>query len=139
MANESAGQTLSAWQELTTSLAANAADLPFLEAHRVQLADMLKQAQDLAAQQAALAASKQDVSKRLQGMLDEGRKIASFLRLGVKQHYGTRAEKLVEFRIRPFRGRKAAKSNPPTPEPPATTPTSSATTPSTSPATGSGH
>ena len=139
MANESAGQTLSAWQELTTSLAANAVDLPFLETHRVQLADMLKQAQDLANQQAALAASKQDVSKKLQGMLDEGRKIASFLRFGVKQRYGTRAEKLVEFRIRPFRGRKAAKSNPPTPETPATPPTSPATTPSTSPAPATGH
>jgi hypothetical protein len=136
MSNESSGQTLSAWQELTTSLAANAADLPHLEGHRVQLAEMLKQAQDLATQQAALAASKQDASKKLLGVLDQGKKIASFLRAGVKQHYGTRAEKLTEFRMRPFRGRtKAAAAKPPAEGPPTGTPDP----PTTTPPTGSGH
>jgi len=135
MANESSGQTLSAWQELTTALAANAADLPHLEAHRVQLADLLKQAQDLAAQQAALTASKQDASKKFLGVLDQGRKIATFLRGGVKQHYGTRSEKLAEFRMRTFRGRKASEPKPPANEPPTTTPNP----PTPTPATGSGH
>jgi len=37
------------------------------------------------------------------------------LRLAVKQHFGIRAEKLVEFKVRPFRGRK--KATPPTTPP----------------------
>jgi len=65
MANETLGQTLSSWQELTTSLATNSAELPHLEAHRVRLADLLKQAQELGMQQAALTASKQEISKQL--------------------------------------------------------------------------
>ncbi len=140
MASETVGQSLSGWQDLTTALAANAAELPHLETRRVLLADMLKQAQDLTAQQAALAASKQEVSKKLQAVLDQGRKAASFLRLGVKQNYGTRSEKLAEFRLPVFRGRAkaaapaAAGGTTPSNQPPATAPTTPpATTPSTTP------
>ena len=98
------GQTLSGWQELTSSLSANSADIPHLEGHRTHLADLLKQAQDLTTQQAALTANKQEVTKKLQEIMDEGKKVASFLRAGVRQRYGRRAEKLIEFGLRPFRG-----------------------------------
>jgi len=120
MANETLGQTLSGWQELTTSLATNSAELPHLEAHRARLADLLKQAQELGMQQAALTASKQEISKQLQGVFSQGRQIASFLRVGIKQHYGTRAEKLIEFGLRPFRGlrRSTEKTKPPVVQPP---------------------
>jgi hypothetical protein len=118
------GETLSGWQELASSLSANAAEIPHLEGHRTRLADLLKQAQDLTTQQAALAASKQEVSKKLQGVMDEGKKLATFLRVGVRQHYGARAEKLVEFGLRPFRGLRRKQTDPSTPEtkPPAVTP-----------------
>jgi hypothetical protein len=123
------GQTLSGWQELASSLSANSADVPHLEGHRTQLADLLKQAQDLSTQQAALTASKQEVTKKLQGIMDDGKKVAAFLRAGVRQHYGTRAEKLVEFGLRPFRGLRRKATDPSTPEvkppssqPPTTTP-----------------
>jgi hypothetical protein len=118
MANETLGETLSGWQELTTSLATNSADLPHLEAHRAQLADLLKTAQDLGMQQAAFTASKQEVSKKLEAIFVQGRQIAAFLRVGVKQHYGPRAEKLVEFGMRPFRGRRSAQAKPPAVPPP---------------------
>jgi hypothetical protein len=61
---------------------------------------------DLLAEQASLAASKQDVSKRLQALIAEGRQLAAFLRAGVRQRYGTRSEKLTAFHLQPFRGRK---------------------------------
>lgn len=120
MANETLGETLSGWQELTTSLATNSTELPHLEAHRARLADLLKQAQELGMQQAALTASKQEVSKQLHGIFSQGRQIASFLRIGIKQHYGTRAEKLIEFGLRPFRGlrRSTEKTKPPVVQPP---------------------
>ncbi|HEY9422682.1 MAG TPA: hypothetical protein VIW92_14795 [Thermoanaerobaculia bacterium] len=106
MARSSQGITLNEWQELAGSLASNSTDLPHLEAHRTRLAELLKQAQELSLQQAALTASKQDISKQLDFLLDEGRKLATFLRVGVRQHYGNRAEKLVEFRLKPFRSRR---------------------------------
>jgi hypothetical protein len=119
MANETLGETLSGWQELTTSLATNSAELPHLEAHRARLADLLKQAQELGIQQAALTASKQQISKQLQAVFSQGRQIAAFLRVGVKQHYGTRAEKLIEFGLRPFRGlRRSTEEKPPAVTPP---------------------
>ena len=122
MANETLGQTLSGWQELTTSLATNSAELPHLEAHRALLADLLKQAQALGMQQAALTASKQEISKQLKGVFSQGRQIAAFLRVGLKQHYGTRAEKLIEFGLRPFRGlRRSTEEKPPTVTPSPTT------------------
>ena len=119
------GETLSGWQELTSSLTANTAELPHLEGHRTRLADLLKQAQDLTTQQAALTASKQEVTKKLQGIMDEGKTVAAFLRAGVRQHFGKRAEKMVEFGLRPFRGlRRKTETDPSTSEtkPPAVTP-----------------
>lgn len=118
------GQTLSGWQELTSSLSANSADVPHLEGHRTHLADLLKQAQDLTTQQAALTANKQEVTKKLQEIMDEGKKVASFLRAGVRQRYGRRAEKLIELGLRPFRGLRRKETDPSTPEvnPPSTTP-----------------
>ena len=136
MANGTSGETLSGWQDLTASLAANSAELPHLEGHRTRLVELLRQAQELANQQAALTASKQETSKQLQGLISEGRKIATFLRVGVKQHYGNRAEKLIEFRLRPFR---SSRSRPAELKPPTTEPQPPATTPSTPPASNSGH
>ncbi|HSG41060.1 MAG TPA: hypothetical protein VLE27_15590, partial [Thermoanaerobaculia bacterium] len=102
---------------LATSLEANTADLQHLEAHRARLAELLNRAQALSSQQAALTASKQEVSKELLGVIAEGRKLATFLRVGVRQHYGTRAEKLVEFGLQPFRGRRRpAAAEPPVEE-----------------------
>lgn len=135
MANETSGETLSGWQDLGLSLAANSGDLPHLETHRNLLGDMLKQARDLITQQAALTASKQEASKQLQALLAEGRKVANFLRVGVRQHYGNRAEKLVEFGQQPFRGRRrTAKTAPPTPETPTPAP-GTAPAPSVPPST----
>jgi hypothetical protein len=130
------GETLSGWQELASSLSVNSADVPHLEGHRTRLADLLKQAQDLSTQQAALTASKQEVTKKLQGIMDDGKKVAAFLRAGVRQHYGTRAEKLIEFGLRPFRGLRQKKSDPSTPEtkPPANKPPASTSSAAPDPA-----
>jgi hypothetical protein len=117
MARETYGETLTGWQELAASLEVNASDFPHLETQRQRLAELLKQAQLLSSQQAALTASKQDVSKQLLAVIDEGRKLATFLRVGIRQRYGTRAEKLIEFGLRPFRGRRRpAETEPPVEE-----------------------
>lgn len=115
------GVTINSWERLLASLEANTQDFPQLEVYRMKLAAMLQAVRESASQQAAMAASKQEASQRLQAMLVEGRKMATFLRLGVKRQYGDKSEKLVEFGLQPFRGRPrpAAEAKPPEPPPPA--------------------
>lgn len=85
------------------ALAANSSELSHMEVPRGKLDALLEQVKDLTAQQASLAASKQEVSKRLAELLREGLFLLSFLDAGVKHHYGNRSEKLVEFGLQPFR------------------------------------
>lgn len=117
------GITLNGWERLLASLEANGQDFPQFESYRTQLKAMLTAVQETSAQQTAMAATKQEASKRLQAMLADGRKLANFLRNGVRQRYGNRAEKLVEFDLKPFRSRARATTEvakPPAPPPPAT-------------------
>jgi hypothetical protein len=100
------------WLGLAAGLTSNAADVPHLDSRRQELMDLMAEAQDLVARQAVQAAAKQETTKRLQEVIDRGLKLGTFLRVGVKQHYGTRSEKLVEFSLQPFRGRRPAKPSP---------------------------
>ena len=50
--------------------------------------------------------------------LEEASRLATVLRFAIKEHYGVDSEKLVEFGMKPFRGR-AKKSKPTLPEAPA--------------------
>ncbi len=111
------GVTLNGWDRLLAAFEANAGDFPQLEVYRVQLAEMLVQLRGAAAQQAALAASKQEESKRLQELLVDGRKLATFMRNGARRRYGDDSEKLVEFGLLPFRSRPR-KAKPPEGGPP---------------------
>jgi hypothetical protein len=116
--------------QLTAALAANAAELPHLEGTRLRLAKMLADAQATAQQQAALVASKQAMSKTLKSQVVEGQRMANGLRKLLKEFYGVRSEKLAEFGLQPFRGKKL---KPATPEPPATNPPPATTPPSAHP------
>ncbi len=113
---------------LTASLAANATDLTHLDGIRVRLEKILADAQEAAKQQAALTASKQETTKRLKGLITEGTRIATGVDKLLKEHYGLRAEKLAEFGLKPFRGRKVKSTEgteTPTLPPPAVHPTNS--------------
>jgi hypothetical protein len=85
------------------ALEANGAELPNLELSRQKAGSMLTEMKDLTAKQASLAAAKQEVSKRLAQLNNEGQKLVTFLDVAVRQQYGNRAEKLVEFGQQPFR------------------------------------
>ena len=58
---------------------------------------VLTEMQDLTAQQASLTAAKQEVTKRLTVLNNEAQTLLTFVDAGIRSHYGTRAEKLVEF------------------------------------------
>lgn len=113
------GQFLKAGEVISKSLEAHAAEIPHLESPRVKFASLFAEIKDLAAQQAALTAQKQEVTKKLSALLIDGKELLTFLKVGVKQHFGKRAEKLVAFGIQPFRSRrrKAADGLPLKPQP----------------------
>jgi hypothetical protein len=115
-------------QRLLGSLEANREELPQVEPFRQKLAGIMAQALEVLQQQAALKASKQESSKSLRRLLEEGQRLATVARVVVKEHYGVREEKVVEFGLQPFRGRKVkaapekpapTTSPPPAPEAPA--------------------
>ena len=106
--SKSFGEVVGHWGQLASGLKVNAADLAHLDGHRALLETILNQAQSLLSEQKVQTASKQDLSRKVEALLDQGTKVASFLRHGVKQHYGTRSEKMVEFDLLPFRGKAPA-------------------------------
>jgi hypothetical protein len=116
------------WGHLQERLTANAADLAHLEVLRTQLGTVMEQARQIAASQAAQRAAKQTASQSLKAAITEGDRLASLLRAAVKQHYGPRSEKVAEFGVQPFRGRKRTPKETPAPTPaPAPAPASAPT------------
>ena len=109
------GVTITGWERLLAAFAANAQDFQHLEAYRVQLADALADLQEAMSLQTAFAASKQTESRRLQSLLSSGRKVASFLRHGVRRRYGDGSEKLSEFDLQSLRVRPRPEVVPPPP------------------------
>jgi hypothetical protein len=103
------GETIQDLSNLATSLAANSAEVPHLEPPRTKLEALLGEAQELFKMQAELAAKRQGVSKRLRELITEGRRLGNFLRVGLREHFGPRSEKLSAFRLLPFRGFKPEK------------------------------
>ena len=107
----------------SAALAANAAELPHLEGPRTRIEDILGNAKEIAKQQAAMTASKQELSKRLRELIGEGQRLTTGMIRFLQQHYGNRSEKLAEFGLQPFRGRKPRQAKTPPPTEPPTTPT----------------
>jgi hypothetical protein len=103
------GETFDRWRHLIKALLANIGELPHLEAPRAKLEAMFFLALELVSEQRTFSARRQEASRKLQELLMEGRRLADFLQTGIREHYGTRAEKLSEFGLPPFRGRKPSK------------------------------
>ena len=91
------------------ALAANIAEIPHLEVPRQMVNATLAEMKSLTAQQASLTAAKQGVTKRLAALSVEAQKLLTFVDVGVRQHYGNRSEKLVEFGQQPFRSQPRIK------------------------------
>jgi hypothetical protein len=104
------------WKRLLAPLDENDAELGHLQVPKTKLAALLARAEELTKQQRALRASKQEASKELGGLIVEGDRLFNALRVMLREHYGIRSEKLAEFGMQPFRGRKAQSK--PTPEQP---------------------
>ena len=114
------GEIIQDLQNLAATMAAYIKEIPHLEAPRDKLVGLLTQMGPLITQQADLGAQRQEVSRQLRELLSEASRLGTFLRVGLKEHYGPRSEKLTTFKMQPFRGRKPTKSEEPeTPTAPA--------------------
>jgi hypothetical protein len=115
--SNSYAETVSGWEELLAALEQNSTDLPQLEAPRERLQVILDQIKRFAAEQAALTASRQLATSRVEYLLVQGRKLATVLRTSVREYYGNRSEKVAEFGLQPLRTRRQVPLNPlPQPE-----------------------
>lgn len=112
-------ESMREWQELMASTDANAGELPELEVQREFLRNLLNQVLSLLTEQALHRANKQQTSRRLQALMGKGTALATSMKGVIRQHYGSRSDKLVEFGLQPFRGRpQPEETTPPPPEDP---------------------
>lgn len=109
---------LKQWQLRLRALEANVAELGSLEPGREKLQTIESRAQSAFRAQSAATAAKQEASRELEALIAEGRLVMSFLNAGLRQHYGKDSEKLAEFQLAPFRGRRAKAEAPAPPPPP---------------------
>jgi hypothetical protein len=118
------------------SMAANKEELTHLEGIRLKVDGTLAEMKDLTAQQASLTAAKQEVTKRLATATSEALKLLTFVDAGIREHYGNRAEKLVEFGQQPFRSQPRVRLVGPDGQPvkPGPTPAEPSPTPAEPPA-----
>ena len=121
------GDRRKVWRTVSGSVAANATDLPQAAIPLSALDKIIVEADQIFVDQAAFRAGKQVTSQRLVTLFEQGDKLATVLKVLVKQHYGNGSDKLVEFGIQPLRTRPKATVVPPTtPAPtPSTTPSGS--------------
>ncbi len=87
------------------AVAANIEELPHLREPLARAEVLLPLLEGLTTEQASLTAGRQEVSKRLAGVADEAQKLTTLMDVAVRQKYGTRSEKLVEFGQQPFRSK----------------------------------
>jgi hypothetical protein len=110
--------TVNGWSELLTALDQNGEELAQLDLPKQRLQAITDQIKTFAAEQAAMTASRQQATQRVEFLLAQGRKLATVLRASVREHYGNRNQKIAEFGLRPLRtGPGSAASVNPLPQP----------------------
>jgi hypothetical protein len=102
-------------ERMSAALAANTADVPHLTPYQEKLDSLLDQMRELTAEQDALTASKQGITKEIQAVHASGTRLLHLLRKALQEHYGSRNEKLAQYGVQPFRGRPRRVEEPVTP------------------------
>ncbi len=124
MPKQSFADVMTDWEKLLATVAANKDELLFIDGYKQQLEVEMTGAKAASLRQAASQADSQQASRDLEGFLTRGSDLASRMRTGIKSRYGIRGEKLKEFGLKVFRGRKKSTTvkPPPAVTPPAVTP-----------------
>ena len=114
---KSYAETVNGFEELLTALQENSGDLPQLDLPRQRLQTILNQLRAFTTEQAAFTASRQQATERVYFLLAQGRKLATVLRTSVREHYGNRSQKVVEFGLQPLHTRSRSTDDNPLPPP----------------------
>jgi hypothetical protein len=107
--------TIGDWEKLTTVVTPETtAGSPYLEQAHAKLQGFLDEVNRLHVERAEHQARKQEATRRINQVVEEGRRLASNIRRVLKVERGIDNEELARFGIQPFRGRKRAKKSPDT-------------------------
>lgn len=102
--------TVGRWTDLTSSVTPEIVEeFPMLKPLLPQLKQIEADVDRLVTERDAHQARKQETTRKIQNALEEGRKVAHVIRVGLRHHLGAGNEGLVAFGIKPFRGRKRPK------------------------------
>jgi hypothetical protein len=102
--------TFVTWGTLTTTVTPEVTrGLPHLEYLRAKLVATEAEANQLMVELDYHQAQKQEATRKLQVALEDGRRTAHGLRVGLRQHFGPKNEALAAFGMMPFRDRKRSK------------------------------
>jgi chromosome segregation ATPase len=105
-------QTIGDWEKLTHVVTPETtAGSPYLEQAHAKLQRFLDEVTRLHAERAEHQARKQAATRRINEVVEEGRRLASNIRRVLKVELGIDNEELTRFGIQPFRGRKRAKKS----------------------------
>jgi hypothetical protein len=146
MPKKAFADVMTEWEKLATTVAANKDDLSYIDGYRQQLEIEMAGAKAANVRQSAAQAESQQASRDLDGFLASGSDLANRVRTGIKSKYGIRSEKLKEFGLKVFRGKKKSSTvkpppqvEPPTAGPPTTGAPSSGTPAAGAPVAGTQH
>jgi hypothetical protein len=92
------------------SMEASLSEIPHLGLSREILGESLTRAQALARRHASVSSERQQLTQQFKAVLSDSRRMATVLRKALQHHYGIRSEKMTEFGLRPYRGRKIESS-----------------------------
>lgn len=106
MPGQAFSDVMTDWDVLVTTVTANKDDLPALDAYRQELETEAATAKAANVRQSTAQAAAQQATKDLGASLQRGKDLADQIRFGIKSKYGKRNEKLKEFGLKVFRGKK---------------------------------
>jgi hypothetical protein len=105
MKENSQNEMLFAWDQLLASTEANQEDLPHLGSLRARLSTRVEELRCLQSERNLLRGELQNTTEEIRQALAHCQDLASRLRSGVKGIFGIHSERLLEFGIKPIRGR----------------------------------
>jgi hypothetical protein len=113
------GDVLAEWESMLAAMTEKSGEFPFLQEGIGRLQGYLDRAKEQVLLHEETEAQRRESSRELLLLMSEGKKAATFLRVGLRQAYGNTSTKLIEFGIQPLRRRtRPAKPSEPTePEP----------------------
>lgn len=85
------------------------AGLRHLEHGHARIQELLAEIEKLNHERDFHAAQKQEATRKINELVEEGRRLGTFVRDILRVEIGPREEKLVAYGIQPFRGRKRAR------------------------------